>query len=63
MISVHPLEHPSVLNIFQGDGKARVSCTKMNKVISTPLYNLVFLQVFQYFLKMILIKTGITYIR
>lgn len=24
MISVHPLEHPSVLNIFQGDGKARV---------------------------------------
>lgn len=48
MISVHPLEHPSVLNIFQGDGKA-VSCTKMNSHINT-FVQLGFLQVFQYFL-------------
>lgn len=46
MISVHPLEHPSGLNIFQGDGKARVYPLRH---INT-FVQLGFLQVFQYFL-------------
>lgn len=50
MISVHPLEHPSGLNIFQGDGKARVSCTKIHTQSHINTFvQLGFLQVFQYF--------------